>query len=260
MFSALAGMPLSEYVRRRRMTVAAADVVRGEQDLLHIAVRHGYGSTEAFGRAFRAAHGAGPGEVRRDGRPAARTTTPQVPSDRRRERPHGHPHRRPSRISACGARRPRTAGPPGDQPAHPAAHHRPAAGGAPTPEGARRHRAGRPARGHAVGHDPDAPAGGPQPPEGVEVLGPAADEFRHTFAVLLAARRSTRVSSRSHKARGGEPGRELTGPGGRRRGGPGARRRWACRPGATARCRVRRGRASAWRCAPGRGARRRRGG
>ncbi|MFB7629347.1 GyrI-like domain-containing protein [Streptomyces sp. NPDC056149] len=39
MFSSLAGMPLSEYVRRRRMTVAAADVVRGEDDLLSIAVR-----------------------------------------------------------------------------------------------------------------------------------------------------------------------------------------------------------------------------
>ena len=71
MFSALAGMPLSEYVRRRRMTVAAADVVRGEDDLLSIAVRHGYGSTEAFGRAFRAVHGARPGDVRRDGGPFA---------------------------------------------------------------------------------------------------------------------------------------------------------------------------------------------
>jgi len=69
MFSSLAGMPLSEYVRRRRMTVAAADVVRGEQDLLGIAVRYGYGSTEAFGRAFRAVHGANPGDVRRDGGP-----------------------------------------------------------------------------------------------------------------------------------------------------------------------------------------------
>ncbi|PSL51592.1 AraC family transcriptional regulator [Saccharothrix carnea] len=69
MFSSLAGMPLSEYVRRRRMTVAAADVVRGEDDLLGIAVRHGYGSTEAFGRAFRAVHGANPGDVRRDGGP-----------------------------------------------------------------------------------------------------------------------------------------------------------------------------------------------
>ncbi|MCY1141122.1 GyrI-like domain-containing protein [Actinoplanes sp. Pm04-4] len=69
MFSSLAGMPLSEYVRRRRMTVAAADVVRGEGDLLAIAVRYGYGSAEAFGRAFKAVHGAGPGDVRRDGGP-----------------------------------------------------------------------------------------------------------------------------------------------------------------------------------------------
>ena len=69
MFSSLAGMPLSEYVRRRRMTVAAADVVRGDGDLLGVAVRHGYGSAEAFGRAFRAVHGAGPGDVRRDGGP-----------------------------------------------------------------------------------------------------------------------------------------------------------------------------------------------
>ncbi|WP_262705054.1 MULTISPECIES: AraC family transcriptional regulator [Streptomyces] len=76
MFSSLAGMPLSEYVRRRRMTVAAADVVRGERNLLSIAVRHGYGSSEAFGRAFRAVHGAGPGEVRRDGGPLR--TQPQL--------------------------------------------------------------------------------------------------------------------------------------------------------------------------------------
>lgn len=69
MFSSLSGMPLSEYVRRRRMTAAAADLVLGEGDLLDIAVRHGYGSTEAFGRAFRAVHGARPSDVRRDGGP-----------------------------------------------------------------------------------------------------------------------------------------------------------------------------------------------
>ncbi|MGP5929943.1 AraC family transcriptional regulator [Corynebacterium glyciniphilum] len=68
MFSSLAGMPLSEYVRRRRMTVAAGDVLGGD-DLLSIAVRYGYGSAEAFGRAFRAVHGIGPTEVRRTGGP-----------------------------------------------------------------------------------------------------------------------------------------------------------------------------------------------
>lgn len=68
MFSSLAGMPLSEYIRRRRMSVAAAEVLR-ETDLLGIAVCFGYGSTEAFGRAFRSVHGVSPGDARRDGGP-----------------------------------------------------------------------------------------------------------------------------------------------------------------------------------------------
>ncbi|MEP7764381.1 AraC family transcriptional regulator [Sanguibacter sp. 25GB23B1] len=75
MFSSLAGMPLSEYVRRRRMAVAAADVL-GDGDLLSIAVRYGYGSAEAFGRAFRSVHGVSPGDVRRDGGPLR--TQPQL--------------------------------------------------------------------------------------------------------------------------------------------------------------------------------------
>ncbi|WP_224766379.1 AraC family transcriptional regulator [Nocardioides campestrisoli] len=69
MFSALAGMPLSEYARRRRMTAAAHDLLTGDDDLLTVAVRHGYGSVEAFTRAFRGVHGATPSVVRRDGGP-----------------------------------------------------------------------------------------------------------------------------------------------------------------------------------------------
>jgi len=75
MFSSLAGMPLSEYIRRRRMSVAAAEVL-GDGDLLGIAVRFGYGSTEAFNRAFRSVHGVGPADVRRDGGPLR--TQPQL--------------------------------------------------------------------------------------------------------------------------------------------------------------------------------------
>ncbi|MFB7493130.1 GyrI-like domain-containing protein [Streptomyces sp. NPDC056161] len=67
MFSALAGLPLSEYIRRRRLTVAGADVLAGREPLLEIAVRYGYGSGEAFARAFRAMHGVGPGEARHTG-------------------------------------------------------------------------------------------------------------------------------------------------------------------------------------------------
>ncbi|WP_053636737.1 AraC family transcriptional regulator [Streptomyces sp. XY152] len=76
MFSALAGMPLSEYVRRRRLTVAGAVVLAGREPLLEIAVRYGYSSGEAFARAFRAVHGIGPGEARRTG--AALVSQPRL--------------------------------------------------------------------------------------------------------------------------------------------------------------------------------------
>ncbi|NEC31515.1 AraC family transcriptional regulator [Streptomyces sp. SID8111] len=76
MFSALAGMPLSEYVRRRRLTVAGAEVLTDQESLLDIAVRYGYGSGEAFARAFRTMHGIGPGEARRTG--AALVSQPRL--------------------------------------------------------------------------------------------------------------------------------------------------------------------------------------
>ncbi|MFE1380102.1 GyrI-like domain-containing protein [Streptomyces sp. NPDC058740] len=76
LFSALAGMPISVYVRRRRMTLAGAEVLDGTRTLLDVAVRYGYGSGEAFARAFRAVHGIGPGEARRTG--AALTAQPRM--------------------------------------------------------------------------------------------------------------------------------------------------------------------------------------
>ncbi|MEV1289216.1 AraC family transcriptional regulator [Micromonospora sp. NPDC049679] len=76
LFSALAGVPLSEYIRRRRLTVAGAEVLAGQRTLLDVAVRYGYRSGEAFARAFRAVHGVGPGEARRGG--AALQSQPRI--------------------------------------------------------------------------------------------------------------------------------------------------------------------------------------
>ncbi|MFI6152527.1 GyrI-like domain-containing protein [Kitasatospora sp. NPDC051170] len=76
LFSMLAGMPLSEYVRRRRLTVAGAEVLDGRRTLIDIAVSYGYTSGEAFARAFRAMHGVGPGEARREG--AVLTSQPRM--------------------------------------------------------------------------------------------------------------------------------------------------------------------------------------
>lgn len=66
MFSYLAGVPLSEYIRRRRMTRAAADLQKGER-VLDVALRYGYDSPTAFTRAFQAVHGVAPSLAKQDG-------------------------------------------------------------------------------------------------------------------------------------------------------------------------------------------------
>ena len=146
MFSSLAGMPLSEYIRRRRMTVAAADVL-GDGDLLGIAVRYGYGSTEAFDRAFRSVHGVSPGDVRRDGGPLrtqpqlrfrltveGNTTMDTRIADRPAFRLIGHAARVPLIHEGANP--------------HIQAHHRLAArSGARPPQGTEQHRTGRTAPG-----------------------------------------------------------------------------------------------------------------
>ncbi|MCZ4550946.1 AraC family transcriptional regulator [Gordonia rubripertincta] len=66
-FSALSGMSLSDYVRRRRLTVATAAVIAGEEHLIDIATRYDYTSADAFTRAFKRMHGVGPAEARLPG-------------------------------------------------------------------------------------------------------------------------------------------------------------------------------------------------
>lgn len=66
MFSYLAGTPLSEYIRRRRMTRAAVDLQNGEK-VLDTALRYGYDSPTAFNRAFQAVHGVPPSQAKQAG-------------------------------------------------------------------------------------------------------------------------------------------------------------------------------------------------
>lgn len=66
MFSYLAGTPLGEYIRRRRMTRAAVDLQNGEK-VLDTALRYGYDSPTAFNRAFQAVHGIPPSQAKQAG-------------------------------------------------------------------------------------------------------------------------------------------------------------------------------------------------
>ena len=69
MFSYLAGIPLSEYIRRRRLTLAALDLAHGDERVIDLALKYGYGSPDAFSRAFAGLHGLTPSEARQAGRP-----------------------------------------------------------------------------------------------------------------------------------------------------------------------------------------------
>ncbi|WP_281882906.1 AraC family transcriptional regulator [Paenibacillus sp. YYML68] len=64
MFSFLAGITLSEYIRRRRLTLAAFELQAGNVRILDMAVKYGYGSADAFSRAFQSLHGFPPSLVK----------------------------------------------------------------------------------------------------------------------------------------------------------------------------------------------------
>ena len=66
MFAYMAGVPLSEYIRRRRMSRAAVDLQAGEK-VVDVGLRYGYQSPTAFNRAFQAVHGIAPSAVREEG-------------------------------------------------------------------------------------------------------------------------------------------------------------------------------------------------
>jgi len=66
MFSFLAGIGLSEYIRRRRLTLAALDLKDANLRIIDVAVKYGYDSADAFSRAFYSLHGILPSEARNE--------------------------------------------------------------------------------------------------------------------------------------------------------------------------------------------------
>jgi len=67
MFSFLAGVTLSEYIRRRRLTLAAFELNNMNLKIIDIAVKYGYSSPDSFTRAFQSLHGVTPSEARNNG-------------------------------------------------------------------------------------------------------------------------------------------------------------------------------------------------
>ena len=66
-FTHLSGQPIMRYVRGRRLSMAARELANGAPDVLSLALAAGYGSHEAFTRAFREHFGLTPEAVRAQG-------------------------------------------------------------------------------------------------------------------------------------------------------------------------------------------------
>lgn len=67
MFAYMAGVGLAEYIRRRKMSLAAADLQLGGVKIIDVAAKYGYQSPTAFNRAFQSVHGVAPSALKSEG-------------------------------------------------------------------------------------------------------------------------------------------------------------------------------------------------
>lgn len=67
MFSFITGISLAEYIRRRRLTLAALEIHNSDIKIIDVALKYGYDSPVSFTRAFQTMHGITPSLARNDG-------------------------------------------------------------------------------------------------------------------------------------------------------------------------------------------------
>ena len=65
-FSYMTNMSVSEYIRKRRLTLAAYELLKGQEKIIDLAVKYGYSSADSFTRAFAKQHGILPTKVSED--------------------------------------------------------------------------------------------------------------------------------------------------------------------------------------------------
>ncbi|MBE5844955.1 MAG: helix-turn-helix domain-containing protein [Butyrivibrio sp.] len=68
-FGALCGMTVGEYIRSRRMTLAAQELNRNDVKVIDVALKYGYDSPDSFAKAFQKFHGITPSMARESGAP-----------------------------------------------------------------------------------------------------------------------------------------------------------------------------------------------
>ena len=68
LFVLLTDVSLGEYMRRRRMTLAAKELISSDCRIIDLSYKYGYDTPEAFSKAFRKHHGMTPREARKGDR------------------------------------------------------------------------------------------------------------------------------------------------------------------------------------------------
>jgi AraC family transcriptional regulator len=67
LFHMVTGLTVTEYIRRRRLTLAAQELASTQTRVVDVALKYGYDSPESFAKAFRRLHGISPSEARNPG-------------------------------------------------------------------------------------------------------------------------------------------------------------------------------------------------
>lgn len=65
-FSYMVGVPLTEYIRRRKLSLAGAELQYGKK-VIDVAMKYGYESPNSFSRAFKNIHGVTPSQAQKEG-------------------------------------------------------------------------------------------------------------------------------------------------------------------------------------------------
>ena len=64
-FKIMTGYSIAEYIRCRRLYMAALDVIAGKEKVIDLAYKYGYDTPESFTKAFTRFHGIAPKKLRR---------------------------------------------------------------------------------------------------------------------------------------------------------------------------------------------------
>lgn len=67
LFSMICGIPLGDYIRNRRLSLAGAEIKSSNAKIINIAFKYGYETPESFSRAFSRFHNIAPMMARHDG-------------------------------------------------------------------------------------------------------------------------------------------------------------------------------------------------